>query len=119
MPAMKDLSRAQSRFLRSFNRSPAAGPPPDAWPAPLVFQRSLAHPPFRAAYRALRAAIKAQLELRSLCAALAAHDHLHPRPANPSTPSTPAHTPTDAPAPSPQMGSGIISDAAAPAPPPP
>src|SRR5688572_1235985 len=68
MPNVKGTTRHQTIFLRAFRDHPA-GPPPELWPSPAVFQRWLTRPHFRKSLQSTLAALRFQTDLHLAIAA--------------------------------------------------
>jgi hypothetical protein len=74
MTYIKGTTKAQTIFLRGFARNPY-GPPPDAWPSPVVLRRWLKRPGFCSAMNSILCALRYQADFH-LTAAAASGAHL-------------------------------------------
>src|SRR5688572_11347353 len=91
MPNVKGTTRHQTIFLRAFRDHPA-GPPPELWPSPAVFQRWLTRPHFRKTLQSTLAALRFQTDLHL---AIAACQTARQIAFNSAAPNAPAPTPPD------------------------
>src|ERR1041384_1051363 len=68
MPDIPGTTRAQTKFLRAFRKSPT-GPAPNDWPSPPILRRWLGQPAFRDALQSIKTAINLQADFRLTAAA--------------------------------------------------
>src|SRR5579862_4694454 len=75
MADIKNTTRAQTVFLRSFRTHPA-GPPAELWPSPAILRRWLRKPNFRHALDDLIQTLRYQSDFHLTAAACQAAQHL-------------------------------------------
>jgi hypothetical protein len=85
MPNVKGTTRHQTLFIRAFRDHPA-GPPPELWPSPAVFQRWLTRAHFRKTLQSTLAALRFQTDLHLALAACQTARQIASAPAAPPTP---------------------------------